>query len=157
MFSLLLGLLLLHGLLLLLLLLLLLGRLRLILLLLRLRLDNGLLLVVIVVAAADQRQTGRANAGPGRGPQQRSPRQPLTRHALPIVACAHDCSFVSGYVRPQILRRLVNFERPNQSGPPAGCYVNPDFAGVDQAGHVTSRRPGCRSRQPASTPDPAST
>jgi len=73
-FSLLLGLLLLHGLLLLLLLLGLFRRLRLPLLLLRLGLDDSLLRVVLVVATANQRQTARANAGPGRGPQQRSPR-----------------------------------------------------------------------------------
>jgi len=68
--SLLLGLFLLHGLLLLLLLLGLFSCwLRLFLLLLRLCLDDSLLRVVIVVATADQCQTGRADAGSGRGPQ----------------------------------------------------------------------------------------
>ena len=43
------------------------------LLLLLLRLSDSLL-TVVVVAAADQRQPGRTDAGPRRGPQQRPPR-----------------------------------------------------------------------------------
>ena len=104
--GLLLGLLLLHGLLLLLLLSLLLHGLLLILLIglllhrlllllvLLLRLRDGLLTVVIVIAAADQRQASRADARPGRSPQECAPAQLSTLHPLPIVSFAHSNSLL---------------------------------------------------------------
>ena len=114
-FSLLLGLLLLHGLLLLLRLRLLLSGLGLRLLLLLLDLGD-LLRVVVIVAAADQSQAGRADAGSGRCAQQRAPRQPLMRHALPIVACGHLSSPRSaGTPRRRLLRMVGNFAPPYQS------------------------------------------
>ena len=84
--------LLLHGLLLILLIGLLLHRLLLLLVLL-LRLSDGRLSVVIVIAAADQRQASRANARPGRSPQQRPPTQLSSLHPLPIVSVAHSNTF----------------------------------------------------------------
>jgi hypothetical protein len=81
------GLILLHGLLLLLLHRLLLGvLLSLLLLLLDLR---HRLSVVVIVAAANQRQTGGADPGPGRGAQNSAPAHSLSTHPLPIGTLAH--------------------------------------------------------------------
>ena len=82
-FGLLLGLLLLHGLLLL------------------LRLCRSLIVVVIVAAATDQRQAGRANAGPRRRFEQRTPAHRPSPHLLPVVSLAHQ--------------RLISFAEQNSS------------------------------------------